>query len=79
MLLRKQADLDLRVAPLVLLGAVSLPYVFPLGSLGAALPLIAASIAWISWMPRLATRQLSFIKGGASGSGKLFLTLSENH
>ena len=76
MLLRKRADLSiLRVAPIVLLGAVSLPYVFPLGSLGAALPLIAASIAWISWIA-LSAAQLSDIKERI-GLDEAFLAISE--
>ncbi len=74
--LRKRADLSiLRVAPLVLLGAVSLPYVFPLGSLGAALPLIAASIAWISWIALFGRAALRH--QGAHRARRSFLAISE--
>ena len=76
MLLRKRTYLPiLRIAPLVLLGALSLPYILPLGALGAALPLIAASIAWISWIA-LSAAQLSDIKERI-GLDEAFLAISE--
>lgn len=76
MLLRKRTDLSiLRIAPLVLLGGIALPYVFPLDALDLAIPLIAASIAWISWIA-LSAAQLSDLKERI-GLDEAFLAISE--
>lgn len=65
----------LRVAPLVILGALSLPFLVPALSLGGVVTLLSGSVVWLSWIS-LSAAQLSDIKERV-GLDDAFLATSE--